>query len=364
MLTEDQARDLLRRAAATIEVDPTAPLPVPVRSRWLVPAVVAAAAVLAAVVGGILVTSEGGEPRPDVLAPAPTTTPTASPTETPALADPTAVKLADQVILFASGGSDNFPGSGSVRFYNEGLFWDVLTPEEADDPSSYSYSPCSLSREMCTVDHLASLRLAGGHTVVTQLPSCYDPDRLVGQGRGGGTQTALVVSRTNGGCDGAIQLRYDNPNNLVAVNAISTTPDPDRDLREVADRFIAFARGTLEAPPVDTPLDLYQDQVLVRTLSSAEAAIPASYRDCGITPCNFSAVERIREVTEVPALRASPDVPACLAARGNELTPSQTGATRSVLITDVDAPCAWGVQFWINDVDQIVALDLRTGARG
>lgn len=355
MLTENDARELLRRAAATVDVGPGAPFAPPGRRRWLVPAV-AAVAVLAAVVAGALVVDDGQHAR------SPLPAATRPPTPSPSPVDPAAVAIADQLLLFAAGGSEGFPGRGSVRFYTEGTFWNVLTDTQADRLASYSL--CSgIGPPQCTASYLAALRPPGAHTVTAQLPSCYDRDRLVGQGRGGGARTAFVVSEADGGCAWAVQLRYDPPTGLVAVNAISTTPDPERDAREVADRFIAFARGTSEGPPVDTPVRLFQDQVLVRTLSAAEAGLRASYQRCGAQLCRFSAVQRIRDVLEVPALRRSPDVPACLAAPGTELTAKETGGSTSVLVSDVDAPCAWGVQLWINDVGQVVALDLRTGRR-
>lgn len=83
MLTDDEARTLLHRAAGTVEVGPGQPLePDAPRRRWLVPVVAAAAIVLvvALVVG---LTREDGtspspapQPRPTELAEPPTTTPT------------------------------------------------------------------------------------------------------------------------------------------------------------------------------------------------------------------------------------------------------------------------------------------------
>lgn len=74
MLTETEARDLLARAAATIDVPPGAPLSVAPRRRrrWLAPAVAAAVAVLL-IAGGALVLVDGPSPGR-----APTTEPAAS----------------------------------------------------------------------------------------------------------------------------------------------------------------------------------------------------------------------------------------------------------------------------------------------
>ena len=41
------------------------------------------------------------------------------------------------------------------------------------------------------------------------------------------------------------------------------------------------------------------------------------------------------------------------------LTADETGGSRSILVSDIDHPCDWGVQLWFNDVDQLVAVDLR-----
>jgi hypothetical protein len=358
MLTESQARELLQRAAATIDVAPTAaPVMLGPRRNWIAPTV-AAAAVLGAVAAGLLLLDRPGPSSPPIDSPstAPATPATPVPT-----ADPTAKALAAGLTAFALGESDTFPGRETVRFYSEGAFWNSLTGSRAEDRDSYSL--CSgFAPPACGPSYLDAMgRARGGYTVTPDLPGCFDQKRVVGERRGGGSRTAYITNPISVACDSAwaIQIRYDNPDRLVAVNVMSTVPDPERDARDVADRFIAFARGVKDTLPVDTPVRLFQNETYVRTLSAAEVEDRASYRTCDARPCAFSALEVIRKVTEKPALRRSPYVKTCLEAHTPVLTAGETGASASVLISDVDHPCDWGVQLWINDVGQIVAIDLR-----
>jgi hypothetical protein len=80
MVTDDEVRILLHRAADTIEVGPGEPLPsVAPRPRW--PLLVAAAAVLAVTIGSVVLThGEGGDPTPSA--------PSGEPVEQPEVLDP------------------------------------------------------------------------------------------------------------------------------------------------------------------------------------------------------------------------------------------------------------------------------------
>ncbi|RNL64357.1 hypothetical protein EFK50_07465 [Nocardioides marmoriginsengisoli] len=282
----------------------------------------------------------------------------------PVEVSPPGPALVERLFGFADG-TGRFPGDSEVRFYSNGWFWNSLSGSQAEDRDLYSL--CSgLGPDQCAASYLHGLRAARGYQVVTRLPdACGPSNRLVGPRRGTGARTVFAVWAGPGPCGvaSAIQIRYDAPDQVRAVNQIDFVVDDPHDDLAVADRFIAFARGTRDGFPVGTALRLYQDGTPVRTLSAVEARQRASYRDCGDEHCAFSAVRRIRGVAEKPALRRSPRVPACLLRRSPALPTAGTGGSRSLLVSDVDAPCAWGVRLWLDDAGRIVAIDLlRPGA--
>ncbi|MFL6061256.1 MAG: PASTA domain-containing protein [Marmoricola sp.] len=139
-------------------------------------------------------------------------------------ADPDAVALAARLLKFANASGTRFPGNETVRLYSDGVFWNSLTGPEAEDRDNYSL--CSgLGPPQCTPSYLDAMDLArGGYEVKPTLPTCFDPKRIVGPGRGNGSKTAYIMSPSTTACRAgwAIELRYDSPDKLYAVNTLST----------------------------------------------------------------------------------------------------------------------------------------------
>jgi hypothetical protein len=275
-------------------------------------------------------------------------------------ADPDGAALAVRLLKFANDTGTRFPGNEQVRFYSEGTFWNSLSAPQAEDRDSYSL--CSgLDPSRCTPSYLDFLRGRGDFDIQPSLPACFDRDHAVGESDGGGSQTVFITRPVIRSCEGAwaIQIRYDAPDKLVAVNELTTVPDPERAAREIADKFIALARGTADAYPMNGSVRIFQAEQYVRMLNREQSTRAEPYLRCGAARCAFSALEKVRSVHELAALRRSPNIPACLEAHDPLLTPSQTYSQTAVLISDVDHPCDWGVQLWVDDAGLIVAIDLR-----
>ena len=141
------------------------------------------------------------------------------------------------------------------------------------------------------------------------------------------------------------------------------TPLPDG-LNGVGPRFLAFARGELETPPVDTPVDLYVGRIFVEAISSEQAGDRLAYRVCGPEggyagrTCPFSAVDVLAGYDgEVTATTNPPSHPCLHPAR----MPDELVAYRTLVLT-ATAPLTcvdyFAVELSVNDVDQIVAVDL------
>lgn len=119
----------------------------------------------------------------------------------------------------------------------------------------------------------------------------------------------------------------------------------------VAARFVDFAAGRLDGPPVDTPVVLYLDGRPVRTIDAARSAHPDAYALRGVA---HSAVTAIRDADGV---RLGSLADRCLS---RPSTPRGTGGSQVRVIRPVHAACAddFAVRVWSNDVGQLVAVDL------
>jgi hypothetical protein len=152
---------------------------------------------------------------------------------------------------------------------------------------------------------------------------------------------------------------------LAGERASGTTTVPAGDLRGVAERFLAFARGEQDEVPGDTPVDLYVGGVLVKTIPSAQLNDRGPWQGCpdggsGYAghDCPVSAVSPLAEWPDTVAV--SLDRPKHPCAHPTNV-PSALSAYRAVTLTpagDLDCTSYFAVQLFVNDVSQIVAANV------
>jgi len=144
-------------------------------------------------------------------------------------------------------------------------------------------------------------------------------------------------------------------------------PPAAADLRRIGGLFVDFARGTEpahEGPPADTPVELFIGGVLARVIPTARMADRHEWRACpgGIgyaaRSCPVSPLTPFREYPGPIAMTTEP--PAHVCAHPTAL-PESLDVYRSVTLTpDEGRDCTsyFGVQLFVNDVGQIVAVSL------
>lgn len=123
------------------------------------------------------------------------------------------------------------------------------------------------------------------------------------------------------------------------------------DAAVVAARFVDFATGRVDTPPVDTQVTLYLDGRRVRSLDAARSADRDAYALRGVAR---SAVTSIRDADGV---RLGDLGGRCLS---RPSTPTDTGGSQVRVVRPRHAACAddFAVRVWSNDAGQLVAIDL------
>jgi hypothetical protein len=161
----------------------------------------------------------------------------------------------------------------------------------------------------------------------------------------------------------------DGSSQSTAITATTPTPSATADptplpdgLNGVGLRFLAFARGELDIPPIDTPVDLYVDRRFVQTISSEQTGDQRAYRVCGRADgyagrtCPFSAVGVLAGYDGEITVTTHPPSHPCLhlAQAPEELVAYRTLVlTATASLTCVDY---FAVELSVNDVGQIVAV--------
>jgi hypothetical protein len=153
-----------------------------------------------------------------------------------------------------------------------------------------------------------------------------------------------------------------------AQGPVGVGPDP----QGIGARFLAWADDTSRPGrlPIDTPVRLYLDNALVRTITSQQAGHASGWRVCpGFSrACPESALFAAGMLDFRPdGAQLSTSIPAsrpCLRTSG---APTDTGGTQ-VEVLDGGPPqtCrdTYEVQLYSNDAGQLVAVNLLTPVRG
>lgn len=150
----------------------------------------------------------------------------------------------------------------------------------------------------------------------------------------------------------------------VRVNALRCGLTPM--LREVAQRFIDFARHENHAVPADTPVDLYVGGRIAATIETHKLDNPDAWRGCpkrldgwAGRICPFSAVDPIDDLKpfqgELQITGETPDLPCGPVQR----LARALGAYGKVAISG-GSSCAdsFAITLFVNNVAQIVAADI------
>lgn len=141
--------------------------------------------------------------------------------------------------------------------------------------------------------------------------------------------------------------------------------EPDLDTgQRVSDLFVDFALAGERTPPVDTPVDLYLGNVLVKTISSSDSRDPRAYDLCesdGERACTTSAVSAVRAAGP-GGTRLGGSGGECLVRRGDAL--SLGGPPRVTIRPAAGVSCEddFAVQLFISDVGQMTAVNLLLGS--
>jgi hypothetical protein len=198
--------------------------------------------------------------------------------------------------------------------------------------------------------------------------------------------TMLAVALTLGACGDADTIEKGGElerQTYVAPSAAPTlSPDPvitrmrgdaekvpvSEDLRRIGELFVDFARSAdpdhHHGPPADTPIELFIGGVLAKVIPSTRTADRREWQACpgGIgyaaRSCPISPLTPLEEYPGPIAMTTEP--PAHVCAHPTEL-PEQLDVYRYVtLAADAGLDCTsyFGVQLFVNDVGQVVAVNL------
>ncbi|CAN5169814.1 hypothetical protein BH09ACT12_BH09ACT12_16010 [soil metagenome] len=223
-------------------------------------------------------------------------------------------------------------------------------------------APASEPSDVVTVPDLVGLRglearrrledLGLRATVYTGvLTSCLPTRQVVRTKPAAGaerTPGALVRVVTTGGGNGVCGL------DLPAVTA---------DLERVGRRFVDFAREG-GSPPADAPVELFIGGKLYRTIASDRFDEPEAWQACpgGVgyagRSCPISALTELVDYPGPIAITSDPPTHPCAHPTA---PPERLAAYRSMTLTpDEDRDCSswFGIQLFVNDVDQVVAVNV------
>lgn len=354
MPTENEARQLLAKAAATIDVADDAPLtltglPDPRPRRW--PVLAAAAAVVLAIGGGFLVAQQLGDDPGQP--PAPATSPTdrrvdaASEFVAWARGEGEAPAFADRVRLLDDGGAP-FGTSTWIEEPTERWFWSMCSGVTPGD--------CGIDPTYVIEHHEGKVVPARGRALCVEgtgdLPS-YLADAAE-------EDLVRLAEPEPASCreDLPVELWINADGEIYAVNLAAV--DPDRRIR-AARAFVRWARGTGPAPAFAAPL-----RVLSHGSPFASFAAPAHRRSWRLQcprfmshPCPQSAVDAL--TTYAGEIAVSMERAHGCGARPG-LSPSDLKAAASDLLR-IHAPraetCAerWSVELWIDAAGEIYAVN-------
>lgn len=276
----------------------------------VVAALVASGAVVASALTGLV---HGNDPALGQPAPAAPTGP--RPTVTANGADPVGVALVGRLVEFARGTSGaHVPTGAAVGLYRDGRPVRSLTAAEASDRARYSMCP-GFGDAHCTASYLDGVAINGPYTVLGRVPDCFfTQDRVLSRHRGGGAGTVFAYPSGTDVCHAVtvLQIRYDGPEHLVAVNVAAMRPGgagstpPDAEQRAAANAFIDFAQGRTDHLPGDLGVALYNTGEPAVTLEAAQARDRTRYSLCGDTPeCGMSPTELVDSEPAAPVVTGS-----------------------------------------------------------
>lgn len=150
------------------------------------------------------------------------------------------------------------------------------------------------------------------------------------------------------------------PGDTVHINMASVSTE----LHGVAQRFLNFAKGQLDGIPADTPVDMYLGGVLAKTISSEEQPQRAAWQACpegggyAGRVCPVSALALLAEHRGRIVFTASEPSHPCAHPTA---PPESLQAYQTVTLTpaeDQDCSSYFGVQLFVNDMSQIVAVNV------
>jgi len=421
MITEIEARQLLARAAGTIEVPSREPIPLvaPQRPRWVAP-LVAATAIAAAVSAGLVVIHQDDRhDRPGPVAPSPSPTADQFAGAVPPVfaydGDSAQRMLEDRGLrvrrtMVTNRGCETpdralrtKPGLGfpvepgdTVRLYVTGpvvdacsppdqLAWQVLDHANGRGPEPLTAAnagfyvngePTTSARAFAV---LAAMTRRSANLQVRQrkapVPCPLDrsiPEQFAGRSSywiGIDEPTDNIFSCTP---NATVYLNKSGEIENIVVEAPAFLVDPpsptaqstsSQGVPAIAAHFINFAKGWMQRPGFAKSVRLYNNGSLVTTLDSRSARDRSAYFLCPGSAhpaqCGLSPIQLIA------GLRTSPVVSeraGCF--NGAGILPHVSGQATLLLTDSGVRPCAssWVVQLDYNDSYQIVAINQFPGA--
>lgn len=419
MITETEARELLAGAASTI-AEPTGELALAPsqRARWIAPVVAAAAIAAAVTTGLVLIHHDRHDDQPGPVAPSPSVDPFAGRVPSvfaydadsaqqmlesrglrvrrtvvtnlceapgralrtkPVVGSP--IDPGDTVTLYVRGPITYFCSSPDLQA------WPILDFANGRGPApSFAskvgyYLNGKVSSQRSTLAAMAALtrqydlsrglnppmsvRWQKAAPSAATTPPAVDsvPERY--QGREAlAISIAFPTPSIFNWCECA-QVFYDAENNIDAIVAwigadITDPPRANLDVpyRQVAARFVDFAKGWSQHPQFGEHVNVYSEGHKVASLSQERAADRSAYRPCanikGLSQCGLSAVDLLKGTHSTPRISQGGG---CFAGAPGRL---RSGSPRIALITAPGvSPCesSWVIEVEFNDVGQITKVN-------